>query len=145
MVSDWPSAVVVTDHEGRHRFSYNGHPPGSVLLWLCDICTDAMSHILVCDEWSKTVHMLDKDGQFLSCLLTKSQEIAEPHSLGYDVNTHLLWVGSRDNKLSVYKYIDRKVAIKGNFNYFHQQVCCYLKNHFHRLAFIFQTVQKIDY
>uniref|UniRef100_K1QSC7 Tripartite motif-containing protein 2 n=1 Tax=Magallana gigas TaxID=29159 RepID=K1QSC7_MAGGI len=101
-------AVVVTEHGGRHRFSYTGHPSGSVL-WPHGICTDALSHILVCDDTTKTVQMLDKDGQFLSHLLTKCQEMGEPWSLSYSINTQRLWVGSWDNnKVCVYRYITRQ-------------------------------------
>ncbi|XP_052681678.1 uncharacterized protein LOC128162487 [Crassostrea angulata] len=114
VVSDYKyvfGAVVVTERGGRHRFSYTGHPSGSVLLPR-GICTDALSHILVCDRWTKTVQMLDKDGQFLSHLLTKSQEMREPWGLSYNVNTHCLWVGSRDNnKVCVYRYITRQDAL----------------------------------
>uniref|UniRef100_A0A8W8NXP3 Tripartite motif-containing protein 3 n=1 Tax=Magallana gigas TaxID=29159 RepID=A0A8W8NXP3_MAGGI len=114
VVSDdvYPSgAVVVTERGGRHRFSYTGHPSGSGL-WPHGICTDAMSHILVCDDITDTVQMINKDGQFLSHLLTKSQEMREPHSLSYDVNTHRLWVGSWDNnKVCVYRYITRQDAL----------------------------------
>ncbi|XP_052683131.1 uncharacterized protein LOC128163541 [Crassostrea angulata] len=110
VVSDY-SAVVVTERGGRHRFSYTGHPTGSGLKPL-GICTDALSHILVCDEWTNTVQMLDQDGQFLSHLLTESQELDEPWSLSYDVNTHRLWVGSQDNiKVCVYRYITRQDAL----------------------------------
>nr|XP_034309428.1 uncharacterized protein LOC117683723 [Crassostrea gigas] len=81
VVSDYVSdAVVVTEHGGRHRFSYTGPLSGSGLE-PGGICTDALSHILVCDDCTETVQMLDKDGQFLSHLLTKSQEMGEPHSL----------------------------------------------------------------
>ncbi|XP_065932342.1 uncharacterized protein [Magallana gigas] len=111
VVSDFYSAVVVTERGGRHRFSYTGHPSGSGLYpW--GICTDALSHILVCDNKTKTVQMLNKDGQFLSHLLTKSQVMGEPWSLSYDVNTHRLWVGSLDNnKVCVYRYITRQDAL----------------------------------
>nr|XP_034310540.1 uncharacterized protein LOC117684056 [Crassostrea gigas]XP_034310541.1 uncharacterized protein LOC117684056 [Crassostrea gigas]XP_034310543.1 uncharacterized protein LOC117684056 [Crassostrea gigas]XP_034310544.1 uncharacterized protein LOC117684056 [Crassostrea gigas]XP_034310545.1 uncharacterized protein LOC117684056 [Crassostrea gigas] len=102
-------AVVVTEHGGRHRFSYTGHPSGSRLRPL-GICTDALLHILLCDGDTKTVHMLDKDGQFLSHLLTESQEMGQPWSLSYDVNTHRLWVGSY-NKVCVYRYITRQDAL----------------------------------
>lgn len=37
-------AVVVTDHGGRHRFTYQELDPGG-------ICTDSLSNILVCDFW----------------------------------------------------------------------------------------------
>uniref|UniRef100_K1Q2B4 Tripartite motif-containing protein 2 n=1 Tax=Magallana gigas TaxID=29159 RepID=K1Q2B4_MAGGI len=109
LVCDSLKVVVVVDLGGRHRFSYSGHPPGSGIS-PCGICTDAMSHILVCDNKTNTVHMLNKDGQFLSHLLTK--EMDEPHSLTYDANTHRLWVGSyNNNKLCVYIYIEQRNAL----------------------------------
>lgn len=43
VVSD-DDAVVVTDREGRYRFSYTGYPPESGLLPQ-GICTDELSHI----------------------------------------------------------------------------------------------------
>nr|XP_034319601.1 uncharacterized protein LOC117687359 [Crassostrea gigas] len=100
-------AVVVTERGGGYRFTYTGHSSGSEL-WPLGICTDALAHILVCDDWTKTVHMLNKDGQFLSHLLTESQEVGEPWSLSYDVNTHRLWVGSQNNKVFVYMYNTRE-------------------------------------
>ncbi|XP_065929821.1 uncharacterized protein [Magallana gigas] len=114
VVSDsiyWHGAVVVTERGGRHRFSYTGHSPGSELM-PCGICTDSLSHILVCDYETKTVHMLHMDGQFLSHLLTGSQEMGEPRSLSYDVKSHRLWVGSWDNnQVCVYRYITRQDAL----------------------------------
>nr|XP_034309356.1 uncharacterized protein LOC117683693 [Crassostrea gigas] len=112
VVSDyWPGAVVVTERGGKHRFSYTGPPSGSGLEPY-GICTDALSHILVCDGETNTVQMLNKDGQFLSHLLTESQEIGEPLGLWYDVNTHRLWIGSLDNnKVCVYRYITRQGAL----------------------------------
>lgn len=113
VVSDSFTAVVVTEREGRHRFSYTGHPSGSGLM-ACGICTDTLSHILVYDNRTETVHVVDKDGQFLSHLLIRSQEIGEPLSLNYDVNTHYLWVGSwHNNTLCVYRYINRQNALTG--------------------------------
>ncbi|XP_065931668.1 uncharacterized protein [Magallana gigas] len=104
-------AVVVTERGGRHRFSYTGHPSGSGLQ-PCGICTDALSHILVCDGETDSVHMLDRDGQFLSHLLIRPSGIFSPRSLSYDVNTHCLWVGSPSNKtVVVYRYITRQGAL----------------------------------
>ncbi|XP_065932116.1 uncharacterized protein [Magallana gigas] len=110
VVSDLYSAVVVTERGGRHRFSYTGHPSGS-RLGPHGICTDALSHILVCDWITDTVQMINKDGRFLSNLLTESQVMGKPYSLSYDVNTHRLWVGSGDNKVCVYRYITRQDAL----------------------------------
>eukprot|EP00105_Crassostrea_gigas_P004634 XP_011417905.1 PREDICTED: uncharacterized protein LOC105321336 [Crassostrea gigas] len=104
--------VVVTERGGRHRFSYTGPPSGSRLLPR-GICTDALSHILVCDGTTKTVQMLDKDGQFLSHLLIRPSGIFSPRSLSYDVNTHRLWVGSQDNNTVVlYRFIDRQGTLR---------------------------------
>lgn len=112
VVSDNNRAVVVTERGGRHRFSYTGHPPG-LGLWPYGICTDALSHILVCDDLTNTLQMIDKNGQFLSHLLTYSKKMGEPQSLSYDANTHRLWVGSWDSKLCVYKYMARQGALTG--------------------------------
>nr|XP_034320657.1 uncharacterized protein LOC105323903 [Crassostrea gigas]XP_034320658.1 uncharacterized protein LOC105323903 [Crassostrea gigas]XP_034320660.1 uncharacterized protein LOC105323903 [Crassostrea gigas] len=104
-------AVVVTERGGRHRFSYTGHPSGSGLV-PCGICTDPLSHILVCDDPTNTVQMIDRDGQFLSHLLIRPSRIFSPCSLSYDVNTHRLWVGSRyNNTVVIYRYITRQDAL----------------------------------
>lgn len=58
VVSDsiFPGAVVAIDRNGKHRFSYTGHPPGSELM-LWGISTDALSHILLCDK--KNIYSAD--------------------------------------------------------------------------------------
>jgi hypothetical protein len=113
IVSDY-DRVVVTERRGRHRFSYTGPPSGS-RLYPQGVCTDALSHILLCDD--NTVQMIDKDGHFLSLLLTPQQHgIYEPHSLNYDDKTHLLWVGSLDNNtVHVYRYIQRRQSVTGKY------------------------------
>ncbi|XP_065923106.1 uncharacterized protein [Magallana gigas] len=104
----WSGAVVVTDRGGRYRFSYTGHPP-EIGLEPWGVCTDALSHILVCDKGTATVQMLDRDGQFLSHLLRRPPGIFTPCSLSYDRSTHRLWVGSHNNnKVVVFRYIDRQ-------------------------------------
>ncbi|XP_061186285.1 uncharacterized protein LOC133194323 [Saccostrea echinata] len=100
-------AVVVTDDGGRYRFSYTGPPSGSRLVPR-GICTDTMSHILVCDRNTKSVHMIDKDGQFLSLIQTSEHGIDEPCGLSYDDNTNLLWIGS-ENKNNKTVYICRLI------------------------------------
>ncbi|XP_061187271.1 uncharacterized protein LOC133195444 [Saccostrea echinata] len=107
IVSDYyRGAVVVTDQGGRHRFSYTGPPSGSGLEPR-GICTDALSHILVCDPNTHTVQMIDKDGQFLSLIQTSEHGIDRPHGLSYDDITNLLWVGSRyNNTVYIYRLIN---------------------------------------
>lgn len=98
--------LVVIDRAGKYRFSYRGPPFGGILLPY-GVCTDALLNILVCDGRTNTVQMIDKDGSFLSFLLTeKTPGITCPVCLSYDVNTNFLWVGAMDrNTVSVYKYI----------------------------------------
>ncbi|XP_078311435.1 uncharacterized protein LOC111100403 isoform X3 [Crassostrea virginica] len=118
LVSDyWRHAVVVTSGEGVHRFSYTGPPSGSGLSPR-GICTDVMSHILVSDLSTDTVQMLDRDGQFLSYVLTYRQTPGmdyEPSGLSYDVTTHTVWVGSDyNNTMSVCQHINRHLHLTGN-------------------------------
>ncbi|XP_078311791.1 uncharacterized protein LOC144618832 [Crassostrea virginica] len=105
-------AAVVTSGEGVHRFTYTGPPSGSGLEPR-GICTDVMSHILVSDHY--TVQLLDRDGQFLSYVLTRQTPGIDYLSLSYDVTTHAVWVGSmEDNTMSVCRYINRHLHLAGN-------------------------------
>lgn len=93
-------AVVATEREGRYRFSYTG-PPSGQGLWPCGICTDALSHILICDGKTLTVQVLEQNGQFLLHLLIRPPGTFKPRSLNYDKSTHRLWVSSWDsNKIN---------------------------------------------
>ncbi|XP_078320664.1 uncharacterized protein LOC144621415 [Crassostrea virginica] len=112
-------AVVVTSGEGVHRISYMGPPSGSrlsPLFYPRGICTDVMSHILVSDFVTDTVQMLDRDGQFLSYVLTEQTPGMDyrPCSLSYDVTTHAVYVGSgsyNNNTMSVCRHIDRHLHL----------------------------------
>ncbi|XP_078311410.1 uncharacterized protein LOC144618693 isoform X2 [Crassostrea virginica] len=119
LVSDYSrDAVVVTSGEGVHRFSYTGLPPSGSGLWPRGICTDVMSHILVSDVITHTVQMLDRDGQFLSYVLTRHRTPGmdyTPCGLSYDVTTHAVCVGSEENNtMSVCQYINRHLHLAGN-------------------------------
>ncbi|XP_052678005.1 uncharacterized protein LOC128159015 [Crassostrea angulata] len=102
-VSDWSKpAVVVVDTSGQHMFSYTGQ--GSEFAPY-GICTDVLGHILVCDSFSATVHLLDQDGQFLSLLLAEQQGVYGPRIVCVDDENNL-WVGqSNTNTVKVYKYL----------------------------------------
>ncbi|XP_062610102.1 uncharacterized protein LOC134271888 [Saccostrea cucullata] len=101
--------VVVTDRDGRYRFTYRGPQSGSKLSPR-GICTDAFSNILVCDYFTDTIQMVDKDGNYLSSLLTRLQGIDGPVGLSYDDKSHLLWVASWKNNSTIcaYRYINRQ-------------------------------------
>ncbi|XP_052677991.1 uncharacterized protein LOC128159003 [Crassostrea angulata] len=95
-------AVVVVDKSGQHRFSYTGQRSR---LDPFGICTDVLGHILVCDEISEKAHLLNRDGQFLSLLLTPQQGVEYPYSVCVDDENNL-WVGEWDtNTVTVYKYL----------------------------------------
>ncbi|XP_022343236.2 uncharacterized protein LOC111136583 [Crassostrea virginica] len=95
-------AVVVVNKSGQHRFSYTGQGSG---FRPYGICTDVLGHILVCDWYSKTVHLLDQDGGFLSVILSPQQGIMPPCGVCVDDENNLC-VGQRDtNTLTVYKYL----------------------------------------
>lgn len=109
----WDGIVVVTDNEGGHRFTYSGNGYG---IFPRGICTDVLSHILVCDGLNSSIHILDKDGQFLSYLFIRPSGIFSPLSLSYDVTTHRLWIGSENNNtLCVYRFITRQGSLTGKF------------------------------
>lgn len=108
-----PGAVVVTEQGGRHRFSYTGYPSGSNFSPQ-GICTDALSHILVCEAKGHTVQILDENGNFLSRLLRRPPGIFYPYSLSYDAKTHRILVGSWD-MICVYRYITRQDCLTGKF------------------------------
>ncbi|XP_065938565.1 E3 ubiquitin-protein ligase TRIM71 isoform X2 [Magallana gigas] len=95
-------AVLVVDKSGQHRFSYTGQRSR---LDPFGICTDVLGHILVCDEISEKAHLLNRDGQFLSLLLTPQQGVDYPYSVCVDGENNL-WVGEWDtNTVTVYKYL----------------------------------------
>lgn len=103
-------AVVAKDRSGKHRFYYTGtksefRPRG--------ICTDALSHILVCDDATRSIHMLHRDGKLITRILEGS-EISQC-SLSYNSNTHQLWVGLENNELYAFRYIGRTDVLTGGF------------------------------
>lgn len=87
------------------------HPPGSGF-GSCGVCTDTLSQILVCDHKNESIHIINKDGQFLSHLLTKLQGLLKPWCMCYVVDCQILMIGSiNDNKVYFYKYKTRQDAL----------------------------------
>ncbi|XP_061192384.1 uncharacterized protein LOC133200607 [Saccostrea echinata] len=99
--SDFRKGVVVVNKSGQHRFCYTGQESG---FRPYGICTDVLGHILVCDSYSNTVHLLDQDSQFLSLLLTQQQGVYAPRSVCVDDEKNL-YVGQLTNTLTVHKYL----------------------------------------
>lgn len=101
-VSDkYKQALLVVDKSGKPRFSYTGQrseffPNG--------ICTDVLSHILMCDCISKTVHLLGQNGKFLYLLLTEQQGVYNPCTVCVNDENNI-WVGKLTNTVTVFKYL----------------------------------------
>lgn len=95
--------VMAVDKEGRRRFEYRGRHPYSDFMPM-GICTDVLGHILVCSshEHLSNVHLLNKDGHFLSYLLTRTHGIGS-RALCVD-DKHNLYVGSF-GQIDVYSYL----------------------------------------
>ena len=117
VVSDYWRGVVVTDHGGTYRFSYT-KPPSGINIMPRGICTDSLSHILVCDRNSETVQIIDKNGEFLSYLFTKQTPglRGKPCSISYDDKTRLVWVGLWNKTVSVYRHINAYFDLLGKFD-----------------------------
>lgn len=120
LVSDKDRGVVVTSREGIFRFFYTGRTPSEIGLFRpAGLCTDALSHILVCDTMSETVEILSRDGKFLKYLLTKEQTLLDDTyaiSLSYDFHTQHLWIGKRDCQLCVYRHLNRDLSLIGKYD-----------------------------
>ncbi|XP_065942766.1 protein wech-like [Magallana gigas] len=100
-------AVIVVNKSGQHRFSYTGQEskihPYSIRPY--GICTDILGHIIVCETSSKTVHLLDQDGQFLSLLLLSQKGIQIPLCVCVDDDNNLHTGYSGTSTVIVYKYL----------------------------------------
>ena len=102
-ISDYDKdAVVVVNKSGQFRFSYKGQGTEFIPF---GICTDGLGHILVCDNASDTVHLLDQDGRFLSVILSSQQGIKCPRSVCVDGGNNLYVGQYLTNTIIVYKYL----------------------------------------
>lgn len=103
--------VVVTDRRGNYRFSYTSHRPFSYRQFY-GVCCDGQSNILTCALYSKSVHVIDKNGHFLSHF--QLPEMGRVSCLSVDAITNRLYVGSyHHNTLCVYKHVTRQDFLTG--------------------------------
>ena len=97
VVSDYiKEALVVVDRSGQHRFDYKGHSTDQSF---CPygVCTDVLGRILLIhtgydDDDSGDVcciSLLDRDGRFLTRLLTQPRDNDGFNSLCVDDNNNI--------------------------------------------------------
>lgn len=98
--------VHVLRANGWHRFTYEGkEAPISHSFLSRGICTDVLGHILVTDENNRGIHILNKDGGFLTILTIPGEPQVIPISLCKDDQNHLC-IGCADGKIRILKYLD---------------------------------------
>lgn len=108
--------VLAIDREGNNRFTYRGnseHQEECPCIHHFGICTDVhnvFSHPNKLYHHSSQVQYICLTRvKFLSFLMINALESARPYTLSYNVNAHLLFVGTGDNNIIyAYRYIDRQ-------------------------------------
>lgn len=84
--------VVVVDNRGKEKFRYDGIAAKKAKPFVPGpIVTDSSGHIIVTDQINDCLHILDMNGQFLSCI--DNCGLDQPTGLSVDKEGRL-WVGS---------------------------------------------------
>ena len=111
----WDTVIYICEHEeskqqngnlktiradGHLRYEYSGQGDASFIPK--DVCTDQMGHVLICTYLK--AHILDKDGQFIQCILTYEQGFNLYHNIDID-NEGNVWVGEDSRYIKVVKYL----------------------------------------
>ncbi|XP_061195981.1 E3 ubiquitin-protein ligase TRIM71-like [Saccostrea echinata] len=95
--------VICTD--GVLRFTYTGKEASLAYPFLPrGICTDILGNILIADENNHGIHVLDKDGKFLSLLTIPVDDQVNPISVCVDYKNDLC-VGCSDGKIRIINYL----------------------------------------
>jgi hypothetical protein len=98
-------AVVVVDKDGNHRFSYRGQMQNDGSKFTpYGICTDALGRILVIANVN-SVHMIDKDGNFIAILLSLDKEVGLYIEKGICIDNGNLWTCG-ENRVKMFKYFN---------------------------------------
>uniref|UniRef100_K1QRD8 Uncharacterized protein n=1 Tax=Magallana gigas TaxID=29159 RepID=K1QRD8_MAGGI len=102
------SSVVVTNGGGEYRFSFNG-PPKEPGFKPRSICVDGLSNILVYDDNSKSIVMIDVDGHYLEIFQVQQNLIQSPRCVSYSIDNHTVFVYSSSNShVVVSRHINRQ-------------------------------------
>ncbi|XP_061185127.1 uncharacterized protein LOC133193173 [Saccostrea echinata] len=99
--------VVVVSQAGKLRFRYTGHIStlNKQSFRLRGITTDSQSFILIADFNNECVHIIDQDGQFLSCIYCG---LRKPLGLCIDTNDYLFVAQWENRQVKKIKYLSEK-------------------------------------
>lgn len=98
--------VNVIRPNGDHMYTYVGNEASMTQPFLPrGICTNELGHILIADENNHGIHVLNKDGGFLTILTIPDDPLASPISLCTDHHNNIC-IGCADGKIKVLKYLD---------------------------------------
>lgn len=98
--------VNVIRPNGDHWYTYEGKEASMTQPFLPrGICTNELGNILIADENNHGIHVLNKDGGFLTILTIPDDPLASPISLCIDHHNNIC-IGCADGKIKVLKYLD---------------------------------------
>lgn len=104
--------VIVLRTNGEYKFTYKGkEAPLSQPFLSRGLCTDVLGHILVADENNRAIHVLDKDGCFLTMLTIPGEPGAIPISVCLDRKNNL-GIGCADGEIRILKYLDQPLHVR---------------------------------
>lgn len=100
------TAVILIRSNGDYKITYKG--VGSLItrpFLPRGLCTNVLGHILIADKNNRVIHVLNKDGGFLTLLEIPGELQTIPISVCTD-NKNNLCIGCDDGKLVILKYLD---------------------------------------
>ncbi|XP_061195570.1 E3 ubiquitin-protein ligase TRIM71-like [Saccostrea echinata] len=100
--------VVVLNKSGNLRFTYDGNVLAMTLkdrFSPFGVATDSLGHILIADNDNNAVHLISRDGDFLSFIVTENDGISRPRGISVDTSDNLWLVEEKNACVKVYQYL----------------------------------------